>query len=373
MLQPSQPAALSQTRPGELALTGSWTAQGMSDLERRLDTLPPPPAGTLVIDGARVEALYSVGAWVLQRWLRRLRGPAAMTAEWRNWTDRHRRLIDFVAHADAPAAPVGPRSSRLERVGRLVVDGVSQSTDLLAFVGQSAAALAAVVRHPARWRGRAVLRGIQTAGFEALPIIGLTSFLLGIVVAYQGADQLKTYGASIFVVELVGYSMLREFAPLITAIIIAGRSGSAYAAEIGTMVVTEEVDALSTLGIAPLELLVLPKILALMVALPMLTVFADITGVFGGMIMARTRLGIGFGEFLDRFGAEVPLSMLVIGVGKSLLFAIIVAIVGAFQGFRTESNAGSVGRQTTVAVVQSIFLVIVCDAALSIVFSMLDL
>ena len=168
----------------------------------------------------------------------------------------------------------------------------------------------ACIAHPARFRWRPILYNIRSAGFDALPIVGLLSFLLGIVVAYQGADQLRQYGANIFVADLVGLSMLREFAPLITAIIIAGRSGSAYAAQIGTMAVTEEIDAMRTLGIAPLELLVLPKIIALVIALPLLTVFADVLGVFGGMLMAqraaRRRLSANFSTASSRRSASRP-------------------------------------------------------------------
>lgn len=167
--------------------------------------------------------------------------------------------------------------------------------------------------------------------------------------------------------------MLREFAPLITAIIIAGRSGSAYAAQIGTMSVTEEIDAMQTLGIAPLELLVIPKILALMVAMPLLTAFADVLGVFGGMIMARTQLDVSFNEFLDRFVKAVSPTAYLIGICKAPVFAVIIAVVGCFQGFRTKGGADAVGRQTTRSVVQSIFLVIVADALFSIAFSALDL
>jgi phospholipid/cholesterol/gamma-HCH transport system permease protein len=192
-------------------------------------------------------------------------------------------------------------------------------------------------------------------------------------VAYQGADQLRNYGANIFVADLVGVSMLREFAPLITAIIIAGRSGSAYAAQIGTMAVTEEIDAMRTLGIAPLELLVLPKLIALVIALPLLTVFADVLGVFGGMIMAQSQLDVGYVEFLDRFVKAVSPSTFLVGVGKAPVFAAIIVVVGCFQGFRTKGGADSVGRQTTRSVVQSIFGVIVADALFSVVFSVLDL
>ncbi len=260
-----------------------------------------------------------------------------------------------------------------ENIGRSAAAAVEQAGALLSFIGESAFASAKSLAQPSRIRWRAILYNIRSAGFDALPIVGLLSFLLGIVVAYQGADQLRQYGAYIFVADLVGLSMLREFAPLITAIIIAGRSGSAYAAQIGTMAVTEEIDAMRTLGIAPLEMLVLPKLIALIIALPLLTVFADGMGVLGGMIMARTQLGVGYGEFLDRLSKAVSITSYLIGVGKAPVFAAIIAVVGCFQGFRTQGGADSVGRQTTRSVVQSIFLVIVADALFSIAFSVLDL
>lgn len=261
----------------------------------------------------------------------------------------------------------------LENIGHRTAAAFEESLALLAFIGESAFTAVKSIMQPSRIRWRPILYNIRSAGFDALPIIGLLSFLLGIVVAYQGADQLRQYGANIFVVDLVGLSMLREFAPLMTAIIIAGRSGSAYAAQIGSMTVTEEIDAMRTLGIVPLELLFLPKIIALMIALPLLTVFADVMGVLGGMIMARTQLGVGFGEFVERLSKAVSLTSYVVGIGKAPVFAAIIAVVGCFQGFRTHGGADSVGRQTTRSVVQSIFLVIVADALFSIAFSVLDL
>ena len=185
-----------------------------------------------------------------------------------------------MTHSRTPAAaPVAPAPGVIERVGRNTCAAWEQAHAMLGFVGETALAFWGCLAHPARIRWRPILFNIQRAGFEALPIVGLLSFLLGIVVAYQGANQLRQYGANIFVADLVGLSMLREFAPLITAITIAGRSGSAFAAQIGTMAVTEEIDAMRTIGIDPQELLVLPKIIALVIALPLLTVFADVMGV----------------------------------------------------------------------------------------------
>ncbi len=325
--------------------------------------------GDLVLEGSALKAMDSAGAWVLQRWLRRHGAVPQLQA----WPPPWQKIMRLAGEQPDGALPQAEHRAALARVGHSAMAAARQAQALLHFIGETSVAGLGLLRHPRRIRWRTVLRNIQIDGFDALPIIGLTAFLLGVVVAYQGADQLRHYGANIFVVDLVGYAMLREFAPLITAIIIAGRSGSAYAAQIGTMVVTEEIDAMRTLDIAPIELLVCPKLLALAVALPLLTVFADLTGVFGGMVMARSQLGIGFHEFIDRFGREMQGATLLIGIGKSLVFAVIIVVIGCFQGFRTHGSADSVGRQTTLSVVQSIFLVIVADALFSVAFNVLGL
>jgi phospholipid/cholesterol/gamma-HCH transport system permease protein len=229
------------------------------------------------------------------------------------------------------------------------------------------------VLHPSRIRWRPILHNIQLAGVQALPITGLLSFLMGIVIAYQGATQLQRFGANIFIADLVGLSMVRELSPLLTAIIVAGRSGSAYTAQIGTMKVTEEIDALRTIGVVPQELLVLPKMLALIVVLPLLTVYTDVTGVLGGMIMARSRLDVSFEAFLNRLDDAISLSSYVTGISKAPVFAMIIALVGCYRGFQVTGSAESVGRETTLSVVQSIFLVITTDALFSVVFNVLHL
>jgi len=371
------PAAIAQPNPQNLALSGSWTARGIGAIEGQLEALHLASRTELVADGARIDALDTAGAWVLQKLLLRLRGEG-MAVSISGLRPEFAKLLEAVgqqvgAQSDTPAADARPRASMLGDVGRAAERAFEQTVALLGFVGESALALAGCIAHPARFRWRPMLYNIRSAGFDALPIVGLLSFLLGVVVAYQGADQLRQYGANIFVADLIGLSMLREFAPLITAIIVAGRSGSAYAAQIGTMAVTEEIDAMRTLGIAPLEVLVLPKLLALLVALPLLTVFADVLGVFGGMLMARAQLGVGFVEFLDRFVKAVSITAYLIGICKAPVFAAIIAVIGCFQGFRTKGGADSVGRQTTRSVVQSIFLVIVADALFSVAFSALDL
>jgi phospholipid/cholesterol/gamma-HCH transport system permease protein len=365
------PAAIAQPTSSELVLSGCWTALGIGVLDRQLEALTVPPKAEIVVDGAGVEGLDTVGVWILQKLLQRLRGEGHVV-QLRGWSPQFSKLLELVVqHSDALRSQ--SRSFTLEKIGRAVVAAGEQAFALLGFIGETAVALAGSIAHPARMRWRPILHNIRSAGFDALPIIGLLSFLLGIVIAYQSADQLRKYGANIFVADLVGLSMLREFAPLMTAIIVAGRSGSAYAAQIGTMAVTEEIDAMRTIGIAPIELLVLPKILALIIVLPLLTFFADVLGVFGGMIMARAQLGVGFEDFLDRFVKAVSATAYMIGIGKAPVFAGIIVVVGCFQGFRTSGGAESVGRQTTRSVVQAIFLVIVADALFSVLFSLLDL
>ena len=349
-------AAIAQPTPHELAFSGSWTAHGIGPLQQRLAALRMPADSGAVADAAGIVALDTAGAWALQKLLLRLRREGtAVSLE--GLPPQFANLLEGVAEQvsggkSAPAV-VRPPMSALESLGRNAESALEQLTALLGFVGESAVALAGWVARPARIRWRPILYNIRDAGFNALPIVGLLSFLLGVVVAYQGADQLRQYGANIFVADLVGLSMLREFAPLITAIIVAGRSGSAYAAQIGTMSVSEEIDAMRTLGMAPLDVLVLPKVLALLLALPLLTVFADLLGVFGGMLMARAQLGVGFGEFLDRFVKAVSITSYLIGICKAPVFAAIIAVVGCFQGFRARGGADSVGRQTTRSVVQS--------------------
>ncbi len=374
---PTAPATIARPNPQTLNLSGCWSVSGIGTLELQLQAARPAIRAPLMVDAAGIEVLDTAGAWLLQMLLIRLRsGGIEVTLQ--GLRPEFAALLALIAeHLVAPDRPpansASPSPTALEGLGQNANAAFEQGTALLAFVGETSLALVGTLAHPSRCRWRPILYNIRSAGFDALPIVALLSFLLGIVVAYQGADQLRQYGANIFVADLVGLSMLREFAPLITAIIIAGRSGSAYAAQIGTMTVTEEIDAMRTIGIAPLELLVLPKIIALVIALPLLTVFADVLGVIGGMIMARAQLGVGYGEFLERFVKAVSLTSYAVGIGKAPVFAAIIALVGCFQGFRTHGGADSVGRQTTRAVVQAIFLVIVADALFSIAFSVLNL
>jgi len=311
------------------------------------------------------------GAWLLHRTMRALERDGR-SVQLRGLRPEFEALLRLIAvHDVAPQFEATP--GRLARIGRRAWLNLSNAFGMLSFLGENAIVLLRSVARPQRIRWRAIAYNLQTTGFEALPITCLLSFLMGIVIAYQGAEQLRQFGANIYVADLVGLSMVRELSPMLTAIIVAGRSGSAYAAQIGTMKVTEEIDALRTIGVGPLELLVLPKVLALIVALPLLTVYTDVMGVLGGMIMARAQLDVSFGAFFERLLEAVTLNSFLVGVGKAPVFAVIIALVGCYQGFQVGGSADSVGRQTTLSVVQSVFLVIVTDALFSILFSWLDI
>jgi phospholipid/cholesterol/gamma-HCH transport system permease protein len=357
----------------KLHCTGAWTVRGIAQLEQELKDMAWPVAADLEIDSSAISSLDTSGAWLLRMTVSTLE-QQGHNVRITGLRTEFSSLLDLIPARSEISAPLTKSKESLwASIGRQSWHGMENMFGMLAFVGESAIAIMRLIVQPSRIRWRAIFHNMQTAGFEALPIVGLLSFLMGVVIAYQGADQLQRFGANIYIVDLVGLAMLRELSPLLTAIIVAGRSGSAYAAQIGTMKVTEEIDALQTIGISPQELLVLPKMLALIIALPLLTVFADVTGIIGGMIMARSKLDVSFDVFIGRLGDAVSLSSFLTGIIKAPVFAAIIALVGCFQGFQVGGSADSVGRQTTLSVVQAIFLVILADALFSVVFNWLDI
>ena len=362
-----------QLQGSTLVGSGHWTVRHLDRLEADIARMRWPE-GPIRLDLSAVGRMDTGGAWVLQRLLAALaaRRPAV---EPHGLSPKAAGLLELVQGTamQAGAVPRLARPGMLEDLGRKGADTVLGGIGIVAFVGEMGAAWLRQVSRPGRIRWAAIAESLGEAGPRALGIVGLLSFLLGIVIAYQGGVQLRQYGASLFVADLVGLSMVRELAPLITAIIVAGRTGSAYTAQIGTMQVTEEVDALRSLGIAPMDLLVLPKLLALTVALPLLTVFADIMGVLGGMVMSSVQLDIAFATYIERLGVAVSVDSFLVGVGKAPVFAAIIATIGCYQGFKVRGSAESVGRHTTMSVVHSILAVIVVDAAFSVAFSRLGI
>ena len=352
---------------------GAWTLPNVTELERRSGSLRWPDAHDVTCDACEVTAMDTGGALLLYRNLDSLRraGRSVFLQGLKPEFADLVRLIETRAPRARTADLRGPGwDARLTRAIQRKQDSAIHA---LAFLGATAVAFGRSLLRPQSIRWRALLRVVELDGVRALPITGLLMFLVGIVIAYQGAEQLRKFGTNIFIVDLVGISLVREISPLIVAILIAGRSGSAYAAEIGTMKVTEELDAVRTLGISPIELLVLPRASALVIALPLLTVYADVLGVFGGMLIATSQLNVSFTEFLARFEEAVAVRHFLIGLAKAPFFAIIIAMVGCYQGLQIRGGVDDVGRHTTIAVVQSIFLVIVFDAICSVLTNWWDL
>jgi phospholipid/cholesterol/gamma-HCH transport system permease protein len=361
----------------QLSMGGAWTIAESARLDRELGALDLAGKGDVSIDASKIERLDSAGAWLLLRTRRALEAAGTKVSGF-IIPELYQPLLKNLdqerkAEPHKSRIPSGFRG-RLYRIGRATMHAWTQTISMLGYLGRVTVETGEAVASPGhKLRVAAMFHQVEETGINALPIVGLLAFLIGVVLAYQGVDQLKKFGAEVFTINILGVGLLREIAGLITAIIVAGRSGSAFAAQIGTMTVTEEIDAMRTLGISPLEQLVLPKFIALVIALPLLTMYADAVGVFGGMVMARGSLGVGYPEFLERFVHAVEPHTFLVGIAKAPVFAAIIAVVGCFQGFRTNGGADSVGRQTTKSVVQSIFLVIVADALFSIAFSALNL
>ncbi|WP_372881152.1 ABC transporter permease [Psychromonas sp.] len=261
----------------------------------------------------------------------------------------------------------------LSNLGESVADFWQDIKDFLTFIGENAAALLTSLLHPSSIRYAAIVKNIEEAGVRALPIISLTSCLIGVVVTYQSALQLQKFGANIFIVDMIGISVTRELAPLITAIVVAGRTGSSYTAQLGAMTITEEISAMRIMGFEPHRFLVLPRIFALVIAMPLLIFFADIIGIAGGMIVSNIHLNISYSEFLHRLQNVLDMKHVWIGLSKGPFFAWLIAVTGCFRGFQVSKNTESLGRYTTTSVVNAIFLVIACDALFSIIFTELDI
>jgi len=371
---------LSGSRAGDrllIAAGGAWTIDGLAGLDAAARALPATAggAGALArVDLAALDALDTAGAWLLHRLERNL-GSRGWQVELCGLGGRHAALLQEVRRV-APGAPPAPRRispglRALARLGRGTLLAGEEALRLLSFYGETLLTLGRVALRPRRLRATALVHHLAQTCVNALPIVGLIAFLIGIVMAYQGADQLRRFGAEIYAVDLLGISILREIGILLTAIVVAGRSGSAFTAQIGTMQVNQEVDALRTMGLDPLEVLVLPRLLALMLALPLLTFFADVLALAGGALMCALVLDITPARFLAQLGQAVALGTFLVGLVKAPVFAFLIAMVGCHQGLSVSGSAESVGRLTTRAVVQAIFLVIVCDALFSILFSQL--
>ncbi|MEI9852830.1 MAG: MlaE family lipid ABC transporter permease subunit [Sphingomonas sp.] len=356
--------AREETDGGTLRFSGNLSLARIGNLPDRLDAIQ---GDIRRIDLSGVERIDTVGAWLVHR-LSARHGAAV-----EGLTRDGRHLFDQVSAADRPVPPLPPPPGAFTRVvgeiGDATITAGKTLLGLLGFMGATVIAFWNVARHPGRFRFNATVHRFEVVGVSALGIIGLMSFLIGIVIAQQGAVQLRQFGAEIFTINLVGRITLRELGILMTAIMVAGRSGSAFAAQIGTMKLTEEIDAMRTIGVSPMEALVVPRTIAVVLMLPLLGFYSALIGIIGGGLLCWIQLDIPPVTFVQRIREVVPLTDLWVGLVKAPVFGAIIAIAGCFQGMQVEGDAEQVGHRTTTAVVQAIFLVIVLDAFFAVFFS----
>ena len=347
-----------------LRFSGNLTLARIRKLTERLEDVR---ADRPLLDVSDVERMDTVGAWLIYKLQRDRR------AEIVGASDEHRSLLEQVEKADQPVKVRPDRTPAFYRVLAQIGAGTAVAGrtlyGLLGFFGGLLVSFWNVVTHPRRFRLNAVVTNFEHVGVHALPIIGLMSFLVGIVIAQQGAVQLRQFGAEVFTINLVGRSAIKELGILMTAIMVAGRSGSAFAAQIGSMKLSEEVDAMRTIGVSPMEALVLPRVLATVLLMPVLGFYASILAVIGGGMFIWIDLGIPPITFVQRLREVVPETDLWQMLIKAPVFGLIISMAGCFQGLQVEGNAESVGLRTTAAVVQAIFLVVVLDAFFAVFFT----
>jgi len=348
---------------GTCRIEGALTITRAAGTQREIDAMPDP----LVLDLSGVERIDTVGAWLVYRAVRD-RGAKVVGA-----SEDVKSLIDQVGEFDKPVQ-VRPeeRGSFVRVLGELgawISEAAKTLVGLLGFFGATLIGFGNLVARPARFRLNAVVQRFDVVGVRALGIIGLMSFLIGVVIGQQGSVQLRQFGAEIYTINLIGRITVRELGTLMTAIMVAGRSGSAFAAQLGTMKITEEIDAMRTIGVSPVEALVIPRIIAAVLMMPLLAFWAILMSLLGGGIFVWLALEIPPLTYIQRLQEVIPITDLWVGLIKAPVFGFIIALAGCFQGMLVEGNSEEVGMRTTTAVVQSIFLVIVLDAVFAVFFS----
>lgn len=349
---------------GTLRFSGELTLARIGNLSQRLVALGDTPTK---VDLSDVDRMDTVGAWLVHRIVRDSGAPVEGADE------DICQLLEKLGAADQPFK-IRPDSSPpfirvLREVGEATYAAAHSLKGLVGFFGATVIGFWSLIRHPRSFRGNAMARQFEVVGVKALAIIGLMSFLIGIVIAQQGAVQLRQFGAEVFAVNLIGRITLRELGVLMTAIMVAGRSGSAFAAQLGSMKLAEEIDAMRTIGVSPMEALILPRVIATVVLMPLLGFYAAMIAIVGGGIFCWIDLDIPPITFVQRIREVVPLTDLWVGLIKAPVFGLLIALCGCYQGMQVEGNAEEVGLRTTASVVQAIFLVIVIDSVFAVFFS----
>jgi len=372
--------ALALQREGEgwrIDLRGDWSLAALPGIDLELGALPAAMSGALVCDWSQVEHPGIAPVWALLTRLSEL-GSAPRLVVRHEGNPPHtvqllqKLQLELCTSHGTRALAVPNHEGFVGKLGRWTVLQGTEAGHLLAFFGRIATVLGQSFSRPRVLRLASIARHVQETGVSAIPIVSLIAFLISVVVAYLGAQQLARFGATIFVVDLVTIAVLREMGVLLTAIIVAGRSGSAFAAEIGVMQLNEEIDALRAMGMNPIELLVVPRVLGLIIALPCLTVIADAMGLAGGGLLSLVQLHIPPAQFTIRMREALSSTTFWAGMVKAPVFALLIGMVGAYRGMQVRDSARELGRLTTMAVVQSIFLVILADAFFAILFEQIS-
>lgn len=353
----------------KLTSIGEWTLNSVLQIENILRIIPCDRK--IIWDVSGVSEFDSAGVLLFIEYFERFQKETEVEVV--GYTDNQKDMYTLLNKKNTQEIEISGKKSTLEKLGNNTLDVYNDIKDFITFIGHLFYAMFHTFLNPKDIRFKETVYHIHQSGFNALIIIGMTSFLVGMVISYQGSVQLAKFGADIFIVDTVALSITRELGPMITAIVIAGRSGSAYTAEIGAMKITEEIAAMRTMGFDPYTFLVLPRIIALMVALPLLIFFADIMGIFGGMVVSKMQLGISMTQFVDRVYEVLEVKHYLLGMLKGPVFAFLIASVGCFRGFQVSFNTESIGLHTTKSVVNGIFLVIAFDALFSVIFTELGL
>ncbi|HEV3285473.1 MAG TPA: ABC transporter permease [Steroidobacteraceae bacterium] len=356
----------------ELELTGEWRALQIARIERELAAVNVAAGGAVRIGTQRLAALDLSGAWVLREFLHRARGAGTEVTFKGAPPDQLRLLDETLGAADPPsgptASPVPPEQAVLTAIGRNAVRAGADLIDGLGFVGRASVSFLRSLTSLKRLRLTSVARHVYDSGLTAVPIVALIGFLISVIIAYMSAQQLRGLGADIYVVDLVAIGVLRELGVLLTSIIVAGRTGSAYAAELGSMKLNEEVDALIATGVDPFEVLIVPRLLGLAIALPLLTIIADLVGLAGGALLCRYLLDMPLTQYVYRVNYAISPSTFWVGLLKAPVFAVLIGLAGCYRGMLVRDSARELGRLVTVAVVQAIFFVILADALFAVLF-----
>lgn len=358
----------------QFSCKGNWSILAIDNLFQHFEQRLKPSTKKITISGEELTSFDSAGALTLWHCVNTLK-EQDNAIEFIGFNDKQLELYKLVEknrEALAYSPPPPKREYFLSFLGKETIYKFMQINGLLNLIGDLSTKIMTALSEWRRFHFPSIVSTIHATGVTALPIIALLSFLIGVVLTYQMGLQLETYGANIYIAFLSGMAIFREFAPLITAIIIAGRTSSSFTAEIGSMKINEEIDALDTMGLSPTEYLVVPKVIGLLLIFPLLIFWSDFFSIIGAMFMSKFMLNVSYVDFLNRLHDSVGLRQMMLGLYKAPTFAILIALVGCLQGFRVKANAESLGAQTTKSVVQALFLIIIADAIYSIIYSWLE-